>query len=162
MRNVRIVVLGLGALAALALLAGCGSSKSHGEEGTVKLTQPGGKSGSFGIIGKATEKAIPPGSGLAFSRPLQNSEKKPAGELNVACIATQAGGGGTCTATAIVPGGSFALNAGGKGVLGGGGVSGSIVGGTGKYNGAVGNFSSKPTGQNENSPTNLTFNYILP
>ena len=87
------------------------------------------------------------------------------GELNVACIATQAskeGGAGTCTATATVPSGSFALNVGGKGVLEGGGVSGSIIGGTGKYNGAVGNFSSKPTGKSEGSPTNLTFNYILP
>jgi hypothetical protein len=165
MRNVRFVVLALGAIVALVALAGCGSSKTHGEEGTVKLTNPGGNSGSFGVIGKATGKSIPPGSGLAFSRPLQNSEKKTVGELNVACIATQAskeGTGGTCTATATVPSGSFALNVGGKGVLEGGGASGSIVGGSGKYNGAVGNFSSKPTSNGEGAPTNLTFNYILP
>jgi hypothetical protein len=165
MRNIRIAVLGLGAVVALAALAGCGSSKTHGEEGTVKLTQSGGNSGSFGVIGKATEKSIPPGSGVAFSRPLQNSEKKTVGELNVACISTQdskEGVGGTCTATATVPGGSFALNVGGKGILEGNGVSGSIVGGTGKYNGAVGNFNSKPTSSSKGAPKEISFNYILP
>jgi hypothetical protein len=40
-------------------------------------------------------------------------------------------------------------------------VSGAIVGGTGKYNGAVGSFSSKGGG-GENAPKTLTFNYILP
>jgi hypothetical protein len=164
MRNARIAVLGLGAVVALVALAGCGSSKTHGTEGTVKLTNPGGNSGTFGAIGKTTEKSIPPGAGIAFSRPLQNSEKKTEGELNVACIATQAskeGVGGTCTATATVPGGTFALNAGGKEILGGN-TSGAIVGGTGKYNGAVGNFTAKSSSGKENAPSTLTFNYILP
>ncbi len=164
MRNVRNVVLVLGAVAALVALAGCGSSKTHGAEGTVTMTNPGGNSGTFGAIGKATGKNIPPGAGLAFSRPLQNSEKKTDGELNVACIATQpskAGVAGTCTATATVPGGTFALNVGGKEILGGN-ITGAIVGGTGKYNGAVGSFSSKSTSGSEGSPVTLTFNYILP
>jgi hypothetical protein len=164
MKNVRIAILALGAVAALVALAGCGSSKTHGAEGTVKLINPGGNTGTFGAIGKATGKDVPPGGGIAFSRPLQNSEKKTEGELNVACIATQAsreGVGGTCTATATVPGGTFALNVGGKEILGGN-VSGAIVGGTGKYNGAVGNFSGKSNSGSENGPTTLTFNYILP
>ncbi len=59
-----------------------------------------------------------------------------------------------------MPGGTFALNVGGKEAAGNH-VSGAIVGGTGKYNGAVGNFNSKGTG-GENSPETLTFNYILP
>jgi hypothetical protein len=164
MKRVRIVVLALGAVVALVALAGCGSSKTHGSEGTVTLTNPGGKTGSFGVIGKATQKSLPPGAGIAFSRPLQNSAKKTEGELNVACIATQAskeGVGGTCTATATVPGGTFALNVGGKEILGGN-ITGAIVGGTGKYNGAVGTFSSKSSSGSENSPSTLTFNYILP
>jgi len=164
MRQIRIAVLAVVALAALVALAGCGSSKTHGAEGTVKLINPGGNSGTFGPIGKATGKSVPPGAGIAFSRPLQNSEKKTEGEINVACIATQAskeGVGGTCTATATVPGGTFALNVGGKEILGGN-VSGAIVGGTGKYNGAVGNFTGKSSSGQENSPSTLSFNYILP
>ena len=164
MKRVRIVVLALGAVVALVALAGCGSSKTHGEEGTLKLTQPG-NSNSTAPIGKVSGRSLPPGTGLAISNPLQNSEKQTVGEVNAVCIATQVsreGIDGTCTATAIVPGGTFALNVGGKGILGGNGVSGSIIGGTGKYNGALGNFSSKPTSNSESAPKEVTFNYILP
>src|ERR1700682_6136599 len=146
MRRIRIAVLAVGVVAVLAVLAGCGSSKTHGAEGTLKLTNPGGSGNSTTPIGKATGRSLPPGTGLAISNQLQNSEKQTVGEINAVCIATQAskeGIDGTCTATATVPGGSFALNAGGKGIGGGNGVSGSIIGGTGKYNGALGNFSSK-------------------
>lgn len=130
------------------------------------MTNPGGNSGTFAAIGKATGKSIPPGAGIAFSRPLQNAEKKTDGELNVACVAAQAskvGVGGTCTATATatVPSGTFALNVGSKEILGGN-ITGAIVGGTGKYNGAIGTFTSKSSSGTEGSPTTLTFNYILP
>jgi hypothetical protein len=165
MRSIRTAVLALGVVAALVALAGCGSSKTHGAEGTVKLTEPGGEAGkSFGVIGKPTEKSVPAGSGFAFTTPLQNSAKKTEGELNAVCIATQPSKGnalsGTCTGTATVPGGSFALNVGGKEAAGED-VSGAIVGGTGKYNGALGNFNSKGAG-GENAPKTLSFNYILP
>ncbi len=45
-------------------------------------------------------------------------------EINAVCIDTQPTSGeailsGTCTGTATVPGGTFALNAGGKGVIAG-------------------------------------------
>jgi hypothetical protein len=66
---------------------------------------------------------------------------------------------GTCSGTAAVPGGGFALNVGGKSI--GNSVSGAIVGGTGKYTGATGTFSSKSSG-GENSPSTLTLNYTLP
>jgi hypothetical protein len=151
-------------VAALVALAGCGSSKTHGAEGTLKFTNPGGSNKTV-PIGKATARGLPPGSGIASSNELQDPEKKTVGEINAVCIATQPSSqsiDGTCTATAIVPGGSFALNAGGKGIGGGNGVSGSIVGGTGKYNGALGNFSSKPTSSGENPSKEVTFNYILP
>ncbi len=159
------MVLGLGAVVALVALAGCGSSKTHGSEGTLHFTEVKGNAASYGVIGKASEKGISPGNGLAFSSPLQNSENKTVGEIDAACIVTQPSTGetlnGTCTATATVPGGTFALNLGGKDI-GGGGHTGAIVGGTGKYNGALGNFSSKKTGSSENSPETLTFKYILP
>ncbi len=165
MKNVRIAVIALGALVALTAIAGCGSSKTHGSEGTLHFTEVKGNGASFGVIGKASAKGISPGNGLAFSSPLQNSEKKTVGEINAACIVTQPSPSetlnGTCTATATVPGGTFALNLGGK-EIGGGGHTGAIVGGTGNYNGALGNFSSKKTGSSENSPETITFNYILP
>jgi hypothetical protein len=164
MRSIRIAVLGLGVVAALALLAGCGSSKTHGAEGTLKLTEPGGNTSSFGVIGKASEKGISPGNGLAFSSPLQNSEKKTVGEINAFCIATQPSGenlNGTCSATATVPGGTFALNLGGKSI-GNGTHNGAIVGGTGKYNGALGTFSSAKNGGGEHPSETVTFSYTLP
>lgn len=164
MRSIRTAVLALGVVAALVALAGCGSSKTHGAEGTLKLIEPGGNTGSFGVIGKVTGKSIPPGDGLAFSSPLQNSEKKTVGEINAFCIATQPSGenlNGTCSATATVPGGTFALNLGGK-WIGNGGHTGAIVGGTGKYNGALGTFSSVKNGGGEHPSETLTFSYILP
>jgi hypothetical protein len=59
-----------------------------------------------------------------------------------------------------VPGGSFALNVGGKSI--GNDITGAIVGGTGKYEGALGTFTSKATESGGNSPEELTFHYILP
>lgn len=165
MKRVRIVVFALGAVVALIALAGCGSSKSHGEEGTLKLIEPGGETGkSFGVIGTASQKGVEPGNGFAFSSSLQNSSKETVGEINAFCIATAPSPGeslhASCSGTAEVPGGSFALNVGGKSV--GNDITGAIVGGTGKYNGALGTFTSKATEKGENSPEDLTFNYILP
>ncbi|MGA8746328.1 MAG: hypothetical protein WB507_10745 [Solirubrobacterales bacterium] len=166
MRNIRFVVLALGAIVALVALGGCGSSKTHGEEGSVKLIEPGGNSGMVTPFGKFNGKTFTPGTGIVIANPLQNTEKKTMGEINAVCLSTQPTVkgfllSGTCSGTATVPGGSFALNVGGKGAIGGT-VSGSITGGTGKYNGAVGNFSSKAKGGGESPMKEDTFNYILP
>jgi hypothetical protein len=163
MRRIRTAVLAIGVVVAIAALAGC-SDNTHGSEGTVKLTEPGGETGkSFGVIGKPSGRSLKPGSGFAFSSVLQDSAKKTVGELSAFCLATQPSPGeainGTCSGTATVPGGSFALNVGGKSI--GNDVSGAIVGGTGKYAGATGTFSSKSSG-GENSPSTLTFDYTLP
>jgi hypothetical protein len=86
------------------------------------------------------------------------------GELNAVCIATQhspsEGINGTCSGTATVTGGSFALNVGGTEI--GDEVSGAIVGGTGKYEGAYGAFKSVEHGSGQNAPSTLTFEYTLP
>ncbi len=50
MRQIRIAVLAVGAVAALVALAGCGSSKTHGAEGTVKLINPGGSSVKSAVV----------------------------------------------------------------------------------------------------------------
>jgi hypothetical protein len=156
----RNVVWALSALVAMLALAGC-SDKTHGSQQTLNLTEPGGNAGTFSPIGHVTRNSAPPGSGFAFSTPLQDSSKKTVGELNAVCIGTQPSKPqalkGTCTGTATVPGGQLALNVGGTI---GNGVSGSIVGGTGSYAGATGTFDSKSTGGG--GPMNDTFNITLP
>jgi hypothetical protein len=162
-KYVRRAVLAVGVVGLVAGLAGC-SDSTHGSSGTLTLTEPGGKTGSFGLIGKPSRKGFSPGDGFAFSSPLQDTSKKVVGELNAVCISTQPspseGINGTCSGTATVPGGSFALNVGGKEI--GGEVSGSIVGGAGKYEGAYGVFKSVEHGSGENAPSTLTFEYTLP
>ncbi len=114
--------LGLSVLAVLAIgvaISGCGSDGTHGSEGTVTLTEPAESGGKhFGFIGKPTRRSIEAGSGFAFSAPLQESGGKTVGEINAFCIATQPSPGeslnGTCSGTANVSGGGFALNVGGK------------------------------------------------
>jgi hypothetical protein len=161
---------GLSVLAVLAIgvaISGCGSDGTHGSEGTLTLTEPAESGGKhFGLIGRPTKRILEPGTGFAFSAPLQESGGKTVGEINAFCIATQPSPGeslnGTCSGTANVSGGGFALNVGGKSI--GGDVSGAIVGGTGKYAGAVGTFTSKEesAGKGEEGPSTLTFNYTLP
>ncbi|HEY4778880.1 MAG TPA: hypothetical protein VIH47_04730 [Solirubrobacterales bacterium] len=152
---------------ALLAVTGCGSSKTHGEEGTLTLTEPGGNSGGFAPIGRVGKEGFSPGNGAAIWSSLLNAAKKPVGELHAICIDTQKPPSpnslsGTCTGTVVAPGGTFALSAGGKEVLGASGVTGAITGGTGKYNGAVGTFTSKSTSSNENGPSKFTLDYILP
>jgi hypothetical protein len=160
---------GLWMLAILAIgvaIAGCGSDETHGTEGSLTLSEPAESGGKhFGLIGKVTSRTLKAGNGFAFSAPLQESGGKTVGEINAFCIATQPSPGeainGTCSGTAAVPGGGFALNVGGKEI--GGTVSGAIIGGTGKYSGALGTFTSKEesTGKGE-GPSTLTFHYTLP
>jgi hypothetical protein len=161
--NRRNAVLGIAAIAGAIAVAGC-SDNTHGDQSTLKLVEPGGNSGTFGIIGQAAQKSVPPGSGFAFSTPLQDSSKKAVGALDATCIATQPSPGdsvnGQCTGTATVPGGTLALDVGGKDI--GSDVAGAITGGTGKYAGATGTFTSQATGGGDNSPSNDTFNITLP
>jgi hypothetical protein len=160
--RIRAAGLGLAAVGLAAAVAGCGSDKTHGSEQTLKLTEPGGKAGTFAPIGRLGKNFLPAGSGFAFSTPLQDSSKKAVGQLNAVCIATQRSPGdtlkGTCTGTASVSGGQLALNVGGAV---GNNVSGAIVGGTGKYTGATGTFDSKQTG-GSNGPMEDTFKVVLP
>jgi hypothetical protein len=152
-RFLTMIVVAAVALAAVAGLAGC-SDSTHGEETTLKLIEPGEGSGeTFGLIGKATKKGVEPGNGFAFSTPLQDpSSKKKVGELVATCIATKPSPGeelhGQCNGTAIVPGGTLSLNVGGDV---GNKVTGAITGGTGKYAGATGTFTS--VGENEQTDT---------
>jgi hypothetical protein len=84
------------------------------------------------------------------------------GALHAVCVASSPSSAnvvsGTCAATATVPGGSIALNAGGD--VGGGNVHGAITAGTGKYAGATGTFTSIESG-GSNGPKHDTFAITL-
>jgi hypothetical protein len=156
-RNAALTIAAIGAAIAL---AGC-TDKTHGSEQTLKFIQPRGHTRNFGIIGTPSQRGLSPGTGFAFSAPLQNSAGKVVGGVNAFCIATQPSPSavkGTCSGTAAVPGGTLALSVGGS--LGNN-VSGAIVGGTGKYAGATGTFSSVHTG-GKNGPRDDTAHITLP
>jgi hypothetical protein len=146
--------IAMSAVAAAMVLAGC-SDKTTGDEQTLTFTENEGQ-GEFGIIGNATQNRTPPGKGFSLSLPLQDSSKKTVGEFNAICIATQPSSGnnltGTCSGVADVPGGQLAIQVGGPITQG---VTGAIVGGTGKYEGATGTFTSPDKGAD-------TFNITLP
>jgi hypothetical protein len=162
--KVRNAVITVAVIGAALAFAGC-SDSTHWSQETLKLIEPGGKTGTNGVIGHFTRQGLTPGNGFAFSSPLQDpSSKKTVGRLRAFCIATEPSSGdtisGTCSGTAQAPGGGLALNVGGKI---GNNVTGSIVGGTGKYAGATGTFSSVSQGKgNGNTPMTDTFNITLP
>jgi hypothetical protein len=58
-------------------------------------------------------------------------------------------------------GATLGLNVGGKNIAGGN-ITGAITGGTGKYAGATGTFTSQKAGSGGNAPNNDTFNITLP
>ncbi len=160
----RAAVMRAGGLAvvvagAASVLAGCGDDTS---EETLTFSELDSES-SFAQIGKyPPQRNPPPGSGFSLSIPLlEGSGTDTVGEINAVCIATAPGAqepllSGTCSGTADVPDGQLALIVGGEIRQD---VTGAIVGGTGKYEGATGTFTSKSLGGGE---TIDTFNITLP
>jgi hypothetical protein len=155
--TVVIVVRGalvMSAVATAMVFAGC-SDKTTGDTQTLKLTE-NERQGDFGVIGSPTHNHTRPGQGFSLSIPLQDSSEKPAGEINAVCIATQPSSSedltGACSGVADVPDGQLALQVGGPITQG---VTGAIVGGTGKYEGATGTFTSPDKGPD-------TFTVTLP
>ena len=143
---VRGGAIAMAVVAAAMVLAGC-TDETTGNQETLTFTELD-KGSSFAPIGNTSQtRTQPPGSGFALFIPLRDSTKKAVGEINAVCIATQPGGQnlkGTCSGTADVPDGQLAINVGGEI---GDNVSGAIVGGTGKYEGATGTFTSKSSGE---------------
>lgn len=152
--GVRVWIL-LTAIAALALLAGCGSDETAGDEQTLTFTE--GK-GEFTPIGNTSERSTQPGGGFVLAIPLEDDSGSAAGELHAVCIATKEDTGnalpGTCSGTADLPDGQLAINVGGEV---GESASGSIVGGSGDYAGATGTFEST-----SGNPSTDTFTFTLP
>ncbi|MCA1677847.1 MAG: hypothetical protein LC777_02305 [Actinobacteria bacterium] len=75
-----------------------------------------------------------------------DASKQSIGSLGLACTITKAGSlddsSQQCTGTAILPGGTLAITTAGKG---GPTNRGAVLGGTGKYGGASGSFTSQRT-----------------
>jgi len=148
-------------IGAAMVLAGC-TDETTGSEETLTFTESS-RGSHFAPIGDATRAHDPPGTGFALSIALQDSSKQTVGEINAVCIATKPSPEpvlyGTCSGTADVPEGQLAITEGGTiGDNTPSGPSGAIVGGTGKYEGATGTFTSKLSGER----TQDTFNITLP
>jgi hypothetical protein len=153
--------IAMSAIAAAMVLAGC-TDDTTGSEETLTFTELN-KGSRFAPVGDATAAHDPPGTGFALSIPLQDSSKQTAGEINAVCTATKPSPepvlSGTCSGTADIPEGQLAIIEGGTiGDNTPSGPSGAIVGGTGKYEGATGTFTSKLSGER----TQDTFNITLP
>ena len=104
------------------------------------------------------------GDQLTFASDLLDASKRDVGDLDVTCIFTRPGrfdeASAVCTGVMTVPGGSLTASVGGKafaeGAQEGGTTTGAIVGGTGDYAGATGDFTSK------NEPSHDTIHVFLP
>jgi hypothetical protein len=157
--RVRVGAIAMAAVVAAMVFAGC-TDETTGSDETLNFTELD-KDSQFNPIGNAPEnRTPPPGSGFALSIPLRDSSNKTVGEINAICISTKTSPPrgnleGTCSGTADVPDGQLAINVGGEV---GDNVSGAIVGGTGKYEGATGTFTSKSSGEGSQD----TFNITLP
>jgi hypothetical protein len=151
--GMRAVPSALACVLAAVGVSACGGGTKLSEK-TLKFTEK--DTNDFGFVdnppktkpGKQGPEKVSNGDQLSFRASLLDSAKKTVGALDATCLITGAGGGravkasGTCQGTATVPGGSLFLGVGGKGVLGSSNTSGAVTGGSGKYAGATGSFTS--------------------
>lgn len=139
------------------LLIGCADNTTGSEETLTFAEVEGGADSA--PVGNATEGHNPPGRGFSLYIPLQNSSKETVGAINAVCIATRRAPAepllsGTCSGMADVPEGQLAITMGGT--VDPHDTSGAIVGGTGKYEGATGAFTSKLTGGKSTDTSKIT------
>ena len=141
-------------IAAVSLgLSACGSDDDPKLEAlTVNATEQ--ETEDFGFadnppktkVGMEGPEKLSPGDELTFRANFIDASKKDIGDLDVVCTITKGGRFDTssevCAATATLPGGTLALSVGGR-VFNEDTTRGAVIGGTGKYAGATGNFSSK-------------------
>jgi hypothetical protein len=162
-RRIRVAaVSSLLALGALGLVACGGDDETTGSEETLTFDEDneGSRYEPIGdyTIGSLLREGPSPGNGFTLSIPLLDASGETVGEINGFCIATRPGTRkGTCSGTADVPDGQLAFIVGGE-VFVEVRPPGEIVGGTGKYEGATGTFTTEATG----AETTDTFNIILP
>lgn len=157
-------------LTVVLLLAACGDDAKTklSEKQTLKFTEQQG--GDFGFadnppktqLGPEGPKKLSSGDQLTFSSEFLDRRERDVGELNVSCSITRPGGFDKsrqqCTGTATLPKGLLTLARGGR-VFGGGDTSGAVVGGTGAYAGATGDFTEA---EQKSGKTDYTFRIVVP
>ena len=113
-------------------------------------------------IGDEGPERLSNGDAFTFSGDLLDGSGKDRGELDTSCAVTRPGGFDEahlqCTATATVPGGTITLARGGR-VFAGADPRGAVLGGTGTYAGATGDFTE---GEESAGRTPYTFHLWLP
>jgi len=151
---VRRTALAVAIIAAVSLgLSACGSDDDPKlEEQTVNATEQDTEDFGFSDnppktkVGEEGPEKLSPGDELTFRANFVDASKKDIGDLDVVCTITKGGrfdaSSEVCAATATLPGGTLALSVGGR-VFAEDNVRGAVIGGTGKYAGAAGNFSTK-------------------
>jgi hypothetical protein len=147
-------------------LSGCLGGQDFDEK-TLVYTER--ESDDFGFVdapprtrlGRQGPERFSPGDQMTFRAELLKGGKD-VGDLDVTCAITKGGGfeemSGTCHATATLAGGTLTLAAGGK-VFADDKTEGSVVGGSGAYEGAIGGFTST---SGEDRPSRDTFHIFVP
>lgn len=136
-------------------LSACGDDDPKLEEQTLRFTEQETDDFSFADnpprtkLGERGPERLSPGDELSFRGNFVDASKKDVGDLDVACTITKGGrfdvSSAQCNGTASLPGGSLILSAGGRAFSDEETTRGAVIGGTGKYSGATGNFTSTDT-----------------
>lgn len=128
------------------------------EEQTLRFTEQ--ETEDFGFadsppktkLGEQGPEKLSPSDEITFRADFVDAAKKDIGDLDVVCTITKGGRFDTssqqCIGTATVPGGTLTLSAGGR-IFGEDSTNGAVIGGTGKYEGATGNFESTETSRGQ-------------
>lgn len=151
-------------------LTACGDDTETklSERQTLKFTEQQG--GDFGFadnppktqLGPEGPEKLSSSDQITFSSELLDRAGKDIGELDVSCSVTRPGGfeksRQQCAGTATLPKGVLTLARGGD-VFSGASTSGSIVGGSGAYAGATGDFTEA---EDKGGKTDYTFRIVVP
>lgn len=151
-------------------LAACGDDTETklSKRQTLRFTEQQG--GTFGFadnppktqLGPEGPKKLSSGDQVTFSSEFLDRAGKDVGELDVSCSVTRPGGFDKsrqqCVGTATLPDGVLTPARGG-GVFAGDSRSGAIVGGTGAYAGATGQFTEAEV---KGGKTDYTFRIVVP
>ena len=158
--------------AALVLAVGltaCGDAQDPElSERTLRFTEQ--QTENFGFVDNAPKttmgdegpERLSNGDQITFSSDLLDGGDKDVGGLDISCAVTRPGGFDRsqqqCTGTATLPGGTLTLARGGR-VFGGASTAGAILGGSGAYAGATGEFTES---EERDGRTPYTFRIWLP
>ncbi len=163
-----MITIAAGLTLALGLSA-CGDEQKPAlTEKTLKLTER--QTENFGFadtapktkVGEEGPESLSNADAITFSGDMLNPSGKDVGDLDVSCAITRPGGFDKshqqCAGTVTLPGGTLTLARGGR-VFGGADPRGAILGGSGTYAGATGDFIE---GEETAGRTPYTFHIWLP